>query len=86
MKIWKYELEWPVQSLLVPVGATFLSVAVQGPNVCVWAIVDQVIDEREHRMVRVVATGQEFDPEGTNYIGTVQIEPLVYHVFEVLQP
>ena len=56
--IWKYELYWGQNSLILPVGATLLHFAIQNDRPTLWALVDPEHKEHEERRVVVVGTGQ----------------------------
>jgi len=85
-RIWKYELAiTDEQTLEMPRGAKVLSVANQGGKLCLWAEVDQ----SERIVVRhflIVGTGHQIteDFELRKFVGSVLIDPFVWHVFEVL--
>lgn len=84
-RIFKYTLEITSdQTVQMPQGAWILSVANQGGNLCLWAMVD--IDCNLHpRHIEVIGTGhrvvQDMGVERT-FIGTVLINQFVWHVFE----
>lgn len=88
MKIFKYPLmPEDRQALLIPKGATLLSVAPDvhmDDNLCLWALVDP--DARpETRTIRIHGTGHEVPkPENLRFIGTAVMRSisLVWHVFE----
>jgi hypothetical protein len=85
--IWKYALKiTDCQNVLMPCGATILSVGEQAENLCLWALVDP---EREKctTLILIYGTGHPFpeDEESrSRFIGTVQVGPLVWHIFEGL--
>lgn len=85
-RIWKYELAvTDEQTVEMPRGAKVLSVANQGGNLCLWA----EVDPHERVTVRtflVVGTGHKItlDADLREFIGTVLICPLVWHVFEAM--
>lgn len=83
--VWKYILEPGETTLEIPVGAQILSVAVQGEEVCLWALVepDAIIEPRQFI---VAGTGEsipdKYQPPA--FIGTVHLSAfLVFHVFEL---
>lgn len=81
--IWKYEI--PIGStfrLDMPKGAIPLTVALQGDQPCLWAIV-QCEAPREPRQFVIRGTGHFFDGYEGEYVGTFQMlgGALVYHVF-----
>jgi hypothetical protein len=87
-QIWKYAISGPVDSFEMPAGAQVLHVAMQGPQPCLWALVDTEAPKVE-RLFKTYGTGQDipFAVKG-DYIGSYQMaglfqEPLIFHVFEV---
>lgn len=85
MVIWKYKLDiTDSQSIDMPVGAMVLSVHRQGPDLCIWALVEP--SEPMHpRVFEVHGTGNPMDASGKRlYVGTVVVGALVWHVFERL--
>lgn len=85
MRIWKYPLEVKHrQEITMPAGAQPLTVGVQGYGLCLWALVDperpQVV-----RAIGLRGTGAICDPEENvaSYIGTVQMGPFVWHLFDL---
>lgn len=82
MTIWKYELAiTDRQEIIMPYGARVLSVANQGGNLCVWAMVDPTHDRRPLGF-RIVGTGHPCGVSLGTFIGTVVIDPFVWHVFQ----
>ncbi len=85
-QVWKYELQIvDEQTLEMPRGAKVLSVANQSGKLCLWAEVDQ--SERiVYRHFLIIGTGNLIteDFELRKFVGTVLIDPFVWHVFEVL--
>jgi hypothetical protein len=87
MVIWKFELKkiTDMQKLTMPDGAELLSVANQNGNLCLWAMVDPS-NEKQFRYIEVIGTGNpmpEYMGLDRQFIGTVLINPLVWHVFEL---
>jgi len=81
--IWKFALELAdYQQVEMPEGAEIISVAVQGELVCLWAIVNPA-RPAEYRGIQIVGTGNPIPANLQRFIGTVQIPPFVWHVFEV---
>lgn len=83
-RIFKYPLAiTDSQSLLLPIGAKFLSVQFQGELLCLWALVDP--EERNYQQtIRIIGTGHPItDSEYLQFIGTVQQfdGQLVWHIF-----
>lgn len=80
--IWKYELPLSPKVLLrMPRASKILFAAAQRGTICLWASVYPEFEE-EDRSFLLVGTGNSI-PEGLHeYIGTVQIDPFVWHIFE----
>ncbi len=87
MQIWEYALQegFVDQEIEMPIGAKVLAVQEQGGRICVWAQVDECLteQERESRKFSVIPTGRDLPHRMSlgSYHGTVQIGPLVWHVF-----
>ncbi len=84
MKIWKYQLDIvPEQQIQMPFGARMLTVQNQDDKICLWAIVDPT-SYKVFRDISIIGTGIEVDYNSLrgDYLGTVQILSLVWHVFE----
>ena len=85
--IWKYVLEAGGSNLIrMPVGASLLTVQMQGSDVCMWALVDPSA-ATEGRRFRVIGTGHRIEnADALKYVSTFQPNeggsPLVFHVFE----
>jgi hypothetical protein len=74
------------QQIEVPAGAEFLTVQMQRGKVCVWAIVDtDRLNEIEYFCI--VGTGHPLadKPKFVHYLGTVQQDTLVWHVFRAVK-
>lgn len=84
MVIWKYKLEIvDLQAINMPVGASVLSVHRQGPDLCMWAMVD-TSEPMQGRQFEVIGTGNPINPAQRLFVGTVVVGSLVWHVFERL--
>ena len=81
--IWKYDLANPTQEILMPEDARILSVQMQNESLCLWALVD-ADKPRVCREFQVYSTGHTVQDNIKDYLGTVQIGSLVWHVFEVI--
>lgn len=85
-EIWKYEIEVADEAteLVMPEGAEFLGrvEATSYGTLLLWATVDPARTIASRR-VRVYGTGQTFDPEVMQYVGTARAGILIWHVFEV---
>jgi hypothetical protein len=87
MVIWKYMFDIAdVVTLDAPRGARALHVDVQRGVPCIWMLCDRA-QAREQRQFRVISTGHPIDDvESLRHIGTFQMPPFVWHVFEVAAP
>lgn len=86
MNIWKFEV--PIDdyfSISMPTGADILSFQCQGSQPVIWAVVDPNAEKEERRFM-MRGTGHDIitAPEDRKYIGTAQMGPLVWHLFELL--
>jgi hypothetical protein len=83
--IWKFPFEPTDEfSLVVPVGAKFLSAQVQGSIPCAWFLVNPEA-AKEKRYFRLLGTGHPFpDSEGCMHLNTFQQfdGAFVWHLFE----
>lgn len=79
--IWKFTLLPTNKTVQMPRGARVLSVGVQGDDIVLWAIVEPT-NKTESRFFHVIPTGSPMVIYDTKFIGTVQMGPLVFHVFE----
>lgn len=90
MIIYKYNLglNFGMQARGIPKHARFLSVGLQGDNIVLWALVDKTLPQ-EPVMVLMAPTGQDWSDTSmayTEFIGTVQVGGIVYHVFIKREP
>jgi hypothetical protein len=84
--IYKYTLAVKdYQAIPVQQGAQIISAALQGTNICIWAIVDNEA-QLEHRVIEIVGTGHPMSRlvKERRLINTVIAGAFVWHVFEVL--
>jgi hypothetical protein len=81
--IWKFPLPVsPVVYLSMPENAKILTVQTQGEGACIWALVD-IHNIPQRRCFVILPTGHEFDgAHALGYVGTFQVPPHVWHVFE----
>jgi|694.fasta_scaffold105227_8 hypothetical protein len=84
-RIWKYPLAiTDIQAIDIPVGSRLLSVGNQNGTLCLWAIVPTQ-NAKEDRCIEIIGTGNPV-PEAIGltrrFIGTVIMNPFVWHVFE----
>ena len=64
----------------MPLGAKILTLQLQDETPCFWAEVDTDAST-EQRLFRILGTGHPL-PEGLTYLGTFQLPPFVWHVYE----
>lgn len=85
--IWKYQFDArDHMATSMPRGAIIRHVDNQDDCITIWAEVDTdaIADPQfETRLFRVFGTGHDIDDGGLNYVGTVMIDPFVWHVYEV---
>lgn len=81
--IWKYQLPMePDFFIEMPVGGKVLTIQIQDKQPVMWVIVDPD-GKTEHRHFWWIGTGDSsFHLTIDKYIGTIQIVPLVFHLFE----
>jgi len=81
--IWKFPLTLTgYHSVKMPRGAKIISFQIQRGVFCIWAIVD-IGQFEEDRLFKIYGTGHEHEKIEGEYIGTVQDNMLVWHLFEV---
>lgn len=81
--IWKYRIGPGTQVLYLPDGYRLLHVHEQDGVVCMWADVKPDADKVEC-WIDVRATGQPFADIEDVYLGTIHIDGLVFHAYEVM--
>ncbi len=85
MVIWKFDLEiTDTQHVILPMDARLLSVGNQRGNLCLWAIVNPV-KAMETRCIEIIGTGNPIEKLvgfHREFLGTIVIDPFVWHVFE----
>jgi hypothetical protein len=82
MRIWKFRLEiTDSQQVKMPEGARVIHVGLdpQG-ELCMWAEV-MVQNKQTERTIYVVGTGHVVSPNA-KYLGSVTMNPFVWHVYE----
>ena len=85
MTIWKFELKpdrGEVVEMLMPRWSRILSVGGQHGTIMVWALVDSDT-ELVPFIFHVFGTGHKVSSDSLNkpFLGTVFLDPLVFHVF-----
>lgn len=84
--IYKYEILHQLAPFIfiemeMPKDAQFLSVKNQNNKIKMWFLTTPV-NNLEHRRFMWAPTGISFDTFGLKFLGTVEIETMVYHIFE----
>lgn len=85
MRIWKYPLDLTDQQApIMPQGAKLLDVQVQGPQLCLWALVDEKAPVSP-RKIAIYGTGNPMPDQPGEYVATFQIHggALVFHAFDL---
>lgn len=77
--VFKYEIS--AGPMEMPKGSQVLSFQDQRGTLCLWALVDPEAPTQT-RQFQVIGTGHEVDPN-SSFIGTTQVGPFVWHLFEV---
>lgn len=81
-RIYKYKLEiTDVQTILMPRGASILTVQLQEGEPHVWALVNPEY-AKEEIVIHTYGTGSPIETPGKLYIGTYQLNGFVWHVFQ----
>lgn len=78
--IWKYRVS-PRFDMELPEDAQVLSVQAQGKEAQMWVLLDPDAPKVK-RTFLAVQTGERFNATYTRYIGTFQLDWLVFHLFE----
>lgn len=84
--VWKYTLDLLRSNTIeIPKDGKVLTVGEQQGTLCIWVKVDDSL-EKEQRIFKIFGTGHLIPDYGSNlqYINSVQIDSLVFHVFEFL--
>lgn len=81
-QVWKYEMLGQSMSILLPKGAEFLSVELQGERPVMWFRVSPDEEFKIMRQFEIIGTGQDISTDHA-YRGTFQMPPYVWHLFEV---
>lgn len=83
-KIYKYQFDISgIVTIEMPVGAQVLSFDTQNNTPTLWALVEPKADI-EKRTFYIFGTGRDVPDnfDGSDHIGTVQIDGMVWHLFE----
>ena len=83
--IWKFRLPIQDEALIeMPRGSVPLSVGAQLGELCLWARVPLDSGDNVIRRYRIYGTGNPGPSKAIEeYLGTVQIPPFVWHVFDL---
>ncbi len=84
-KIFKYELPEVNNKINLPKGSRVMTIQPQNGKICMWVMVNLSEDVVERRF-DVFETGDGLiigEPLNREYIATVQISNVVYHIFEL---
>lgn len=79
-RVYKYEVGFG-GILEVPKGADILNAGVQNYGFVIWALVDDGETEMDHLQVLTVGTGRPINTKGYNYLNTVFMDDMVFHVY-----
>lgn len=82
--IWKYSLRGHGGHggmVTMPAGARILSVKSLGGVPVVYALVDPAEPEIVKHYFHLIGTGQNVEMEPGVYLGTVECEPFMWHIF-----
>lgn len=79
--IWKYPFQIDDEfEIEMPEGAQVLTAQVQGSTPCLWVLVNPEAPKTKRKFF-VYGTGHEIIEEGIAYIGSIQMNGFVWHVF-----
>ena len=83
MRIYKYPLELnDAQMVLLPPNYKILHVGEQNRQLTMWAAVEPS-PEIVEVMIEIIGTGNDYNPEGKTFLGTVIQGEFVWHIFKV---
>lgn len=84
LTIYKYPLKLEDEQILeLPVNSQLLSVIVQREVICLYVKVDSLEKYTNGHKILIIGTGDPLEQDVTiDFIGTVQMGPFVWHVFE----
>lgn len=81
--IYKYHVNMGPFIQALPKGAEVLCAQMQNGNPHIWVLLDPDA-EKEERMFTIIGTGEQGAPPKSQYIGTLQDPPFVWHLFEIV--
>lgn len=83
--IWKYPLlNDYINTIFMPKGAHILCVQNQDNIPTIWAMHNATVTTKVLRTFYIYGTGHNISSDNLDYIGTVQINNVVWHIFEEL--
>jgi hypothetical protein len=82
LTIWNFEIARGYNELNIPHGAQALTVQMQGGRMQLWMLVDPNQPMIERRAFSVYGTGHAVPNTPGRYVATIQIDALVFHVFD----
>lgn len=81
--IWKYELPIEDQFVLqLPVDSKVLSLQMQNGIPCIWVRVNTKAIGTLPQYFHWFGTGQPLNSGAVNFIGTIQMDTMVFHLFQ----
>jgi len=78
--ITKFNLSLGKSEMLIPTGATFLTVETIANTVTLFALVDPTVEHKQTKFL-VTPTGEKFNETGLRFIGTTLLQDTIWHVF-----
>lgn len=80
--IYKQQLELTdKQNITIPLDSRFLSVQIQHGSICIWYLLNKEQKETTDLTIHIYGTGHPIEEQVGTYLDTVQMGPLVWHVF-----
>ncbi len=84
LRIYKYDIDIKgTTEIKIPTVHKIISMGMQGEKIVVWAEVNNET-ELVTKKIRLITTGEMFQPFRRNFIGTFQLFGFVGHLYEVL--
>ena len=83
MVVWKFTIKEPKMKLMMPAGSKIVSIQAKDGDPQIWAICDPLEKLTERNFV-AIRTGIDPIERTYEFIATVQINDLVFHIFENL--
>lgn len=71
-----------IQTLELPLKTELLSVGVQGDNLCLWYRCNPLTANKYKQAIAIVGTGHNCKYSKDKFIGTAQVGPFVWHVYD----